>query len=149
MARRKKRLVDSGCVASPDLPERFYHPATYFESHGPMTPSAFRAYSDDLRVWLESNCGVPAKASMGRVTEIMRDIDVLPSVWLDYAAREGIGYRHYESVRPEPVEVPENEPTVELVPALSTNPTYDELIAHIRGQGLASEPSQLEHQQPP
>lgn len=118
-----------------EIPERFYEPLTYFESDGPMTPSAFRAYSDDLRKWLESECGVSAKTSMSLAIQVMHDLNTLPAEWLNHAAGEGLGYREWEPWKPASVEEseplvtqPENDPDV----VLPVKSAYDELMEQIR-----------------
>jgi hypothetical protein len=132
MARRKKRSLVTADTSSEQLPERFYNPEI---GDGP-TGHFIRPYVDDLVDWLESVRGVPSQFSRSQAIRVMEEIDTLPSVWLDHAANAGIGWRHYEPWRPEPVEVPESDAreVVVIPPALPEKPTYEDLMAHIRGQ---------------
>lgn len=124
-----------------EVPDRFADIRQYYDSHGPMTPSAFRAWSDELRNWLESKHGIPSKASTGAVSRIMIELNVQPSVWLDFAATEGFGFKEWEPWKPTSVEeyepvpaAPDSDP-VEASKgpqAFQVGPTYEQLMEQIR-----------------
>lgn len=117
------------------IPEQFSDIESYYESHGPLTPSAFRAYTDDLRGWLEVNYRVPVSVSSRVALQVMKELKTLPVKWLDYAAEQGIGAREW--VFPTPTVVEESEPVeTESKPiddvVVPVRSTYDEIMEQIR-----------------